>query len=160
VKIYLASSFKCKEDYRRLKGILEANGHTITHDWSKDDPSPYEGEDLQDYLMTCAGLSILGIRAAQVVVLLARPSMAGAFVEVGFALGTNVPVIVLDAYKEGNQSNIFYAIPECEVFVHADDEADLLSLLSQNDPYAKVLSIPGNNWVHRQEESQRRLEPN
>ena len=147
MRIYLASSFKCKDEYRRLKGILETYGHTITHDWSNDDVGELQGEDLETYLMTCAGMSIFGVYDADVVVLLARPNMAGAFVEMGFALGTNTPVIILDAFKEGNQNNIFYHMPDCQVFHHAESIQELLDLLSppKDDPYDKVVSINGNN---------------
>lgn len=152
MKIYIATSFACKEDFRVLKQLLEVNGHTITHDWSLDDVGNLEGEDLRTYLMTCAGLSLLGVRDADAFVLLARPNMAGAFVEMGFAMGLSVPIIVLDAYEPGNQSNIFYNLPQCEPFQHVKSYEDLLSIIAPSipsNPYDNVVKlrpdIPGDN---------------
>ena len=148
MKVYVASSFKSKEDYRKLKEVLEANGHEITHDWSDDDVTGLEGIDLGTYKITCAGLSLMGVYEADVFVLLARPNMAGAFVEMGFAIGASIPVVVLDAFKEGNQSNIFYHIPNGEPFQHAGSVKDLLALIAPpkpHDPYDKVVSIFNNN---------------
>lgn len=131
MRVYIATSFKNKEGFNNLKDLLEAAGHTITHDWSKDDASKYkDGPEKELYLMDCAIKSIGGICQAEAVVLLAAPDMAGAFVEMGLAIGAGVSVIVLDAFKEGNRDCIFYRLPGSGLFQHIRNTDDLLSVLS------------------------------
>lgn len=147
MKCYVASSFKCKDDFHALRKVLEANGHTITHDWTKEDASAVDPEELDTYLMLCAGNDLMGVAAADVFILIARPNMAGAFVEMGVALAMSVPVVVLDAYRDGNQNNIFYALPQCQAFQHVKSYDDIIAILAApfTNPYDKIGVISDDN---------------
>lgn len=151
MKVYIATSFACKADFKKLRLILEANGHEITHDWTVDDVAGREGIDKKMYLAQCAGYCMKGILDADALVLIARPNMAGAFVELGFALGQSIPVIVLDGWKEGNQEPIFYHIPNGHPFQHASDIDRLLYILEDprhKNPYDAVTKVSGLNGHH------------
>lgn len=136
MNIYLATAFACKEDFRMMKSLLEAAGHTISHDWSVDDIGTRTGMEKEIYLMECCIGCLNGIADSDVFILLARPSMAGAFVELGVAIGCGKPVILLDAFKTGHQDPIFYHLPNSGLFQHVKNTDDLLKVLGA--PKAKT----------------------
>jgi nucleoside 2-deoxyribosyltransferase len=133
MKIYLATKFTHKDDFRKVAEVLEREGHEITHDWTQDSLDGILPEDVETYKMSCAGLCIMGVQAAEAVVLIAKPNMAGAFVEMGMAISIGIPVIVLGAFEEGNQSCLFYHLPDCAVFHHADSIDEVVAYLKPKE---------------------------
>lgn len=147
MRTYIATSFACKEDFRKLKALLEAAGHSVVHDWTLDDIAGREGMEKELYLMECAMNCLEGIPQAEVFILLARPNMGGAFIELGIAMASGIPIVILDAFKEGNQDPIFYHVPNTGIFQHAPSVEALLSILAapkSANPFER-LDIPGAN---------------
>lgn len=144
MKLYVASKFTNKQEVRSLMTLLEADGHTITHDWTDDDAKGLEGEELETYLALNAVACIKGILDAQAFILLARPNMAGAFTELGLAMGIGRSVLILDAFKSGNQENIFYNMPNNGLFQHVPNLQTLFTILGQpprNNPFEKINGV-------------------
>jgi hypothetical protein len=147
MRTYIATSFKCKEDFRNLKALLEAAGHSVVHDWSLDDIAGREGMEKEIYLMDCALACMEGVAHAEVFILLARPNMGGAFVELGLAMASGIPIVVLDAFKEGNQDPIFYHVPNSGVFQHAPSTDALLRILAEpksSSPFERIDTTGSN----------------
>lgn len=141
MKVYIATAFKNAEAFHKMKDFLEAEGHIITHDWTKEDASAFSGEEKELYLMGCAGMDLLAITDSDALVFMAHPKMAGAYVELGFALGMSKPVILVDAFKDGNPDCIFYYLPQCGCFQHVNNWNDILAILSAGygaTPYEKI----------------------
>ncbi len=141
MNVYLATKFTNAEGFQAVKKLLEDNGHTLTHDWSQEDASKVPEAERPEYLQKCAMADAEGISAAECFVLLAVPNMSGALTELGIALGLGVPVIILGAFEEGNQNNIFYHLPVCGVFQHLKTTDALLRILSfkpSDDFYQKI----------------------
>lgn len=130
VKAYLATAFKNKAQFHELKSLLEAAGHTVTHDWTTEDETKVPEEQKPIYLMKCAMADVLGVCSADVLILIAKPNMAGALVEFGIAIASSIPVLVLDGFKEGNQKCIFYHFPQCGKFQHVQSYDDILKVLA------------------------------
>ena len=149
MNLYIATAFKNTEGFRKLKDLLEAAGHKITHDWTKEDASKLpEGPERELYLMDCAIADLGGICKADALILLAVPGMSGALVEMGMAIGGGIPVIVLDAFKEGNQECIFYRLPGSGLFQHIRNTDDLLKVLAHpksKNPFEKLETSAGAN---------------
>lgn len=112
MNIYIATKFENKKGFDKARKLLEAAGHTITHDWTVEDASKVEESEREQYLAECAVRDLEGVMAAHVVVFLAHPKMAGALVELGFALGQGKPCVLIDTEKKGVQDCIFYHLPD------------------------------------------------
>src|SRR5688572_24206659 len=156
VKIYVATSFKCQKEFHEFREKLEANGHTISHDWTKEDASKVPEDERPAYLDRCARADLKGVYDADVVVLLAKPKMAGAFVELGYALGVGKPILVVGAKDKGNQDCIFYHLNVPVQLALFDTQDEAVNILTAADELAKKLTdaimpnkpqgfVPGDN---------------
>lgn len=143
MNVYIATRFTHKEEFKKLQKLLEANGHAITHDWTVDDLTGVPADEIELYKMRNAGHCIQGVLFADALVLIAKPNMAGAFVEMGMAMMRGIPIIVVGADQEGNQPCIFYSLPDCSVFHHADCYEDVIAFLKEDTktPYDDVVRL-------------------
>ncbi len=130
MNVYLATKFTNAEGFQAVKKLLEDNGHTLTHDLSQEDASKVPEAERPAYLQKCAMADAEGISRADCFILLAVPNMVGAMTELGIALGLGVPIIILGAFQEGNQNNIFYHLPVCGVFQHLKTTDAMIRILS------------------------------
>jgi len=113
MQVYLSTKLENVEGFNNAKNLLEKAGHKITHDWTKDSTAGLEGEKLNEYLRQCAATCVIGIYLSDVVIFLpTKEHMAGAFIELGIAIGLWKRVIIVDAFGEGKQQPIFYHLPE------------------------------------------------
>jgi len=139
VNLYIATKFNNQAAFHDLKGKLEAKGHSVTLDWTKEDSSKVAKKKLKKYLTQCAINDADAVIASHALILLPVPDMAGALVELGIALGCGCPIIIVDAFKEGNQKPIFYHMPEDEyMFKHVANEEELFAQLEKLDKMANV----------------------
>jgi nucleoside 2-deoxyribosyltransferase len=96
VNVYIATSTRNTDAYHRTRQALEAAGHTITHDWTRDlpdkDPPPGQG-------FAAALADIRGVAAADVVVALWHPDVYGTLVEIGYAIARSRPVLLVGTWR-------------------------------------------------------------
>lgn len=87
MKIYVATKYECKEEARAAMKSLQEAGHTITHDWSKDNinsgDTSLERHTIQ---RRHAFDDLVGVAEADVLVVLAHDLAYGTMVELGYAL--------------------------------------------------------------------------
>ena len=106
MKAYIATKFTNTDGFYKMKAILEAAGHEVIHDWTKDDPA--KKDEYPAYAATCA----MAIYAADALVFLPTTEpMAGAFVELGLGIAFWKRVVIINP-PEGAQECIFYHLPE------------------------------------------------
>lgn len=114
MRIYVASKFENTEQVRSVMASLRAAGHTITFDWTTHNQADRQGPELYSYLQSCATDDAQGVLSAGAVLLLpvtAETPMAGAFTELGIAIARGIRVVVVDAFAESRQNNVFYFMP-------------------------------------------------
>jgi nucleoside 2-deoxyribosyltransferase len=112
MQIYVAAKFENKQEVRRVQKILEANGHTITYDWTQEDATGREGDALQYYLQQCAVNDHNAVFECDVMLFLSQNNCQGAFTELGLAIAWGRPVYIV-----GHTTNIFTRLgPEYGVF--------------------------------------------
>lgn len=101
MRIYVAGKWEERERVRTIMALLRTVGHTITHDWTRNDERMSRESARGD---------LNGVVSAEAVVFLAEHDLPykGSLVEVGIAIGRNIPVYVL-----GNacDSCIFWQLP-------------------------------------------------
>ena len=114
MRVYAASKFENQAAVREVYRALREDGHTITHDWTEEDASQFEGDALEEYLCTCAEKDVRGVVDSEALLLLHYPKVSGAITEFGIALckawqfpGSQL-IIVIDAHKPENPRNIFF----------------------------------------------------
>lgn len=86
MKIYVAGKFEEKELVREIQQKLKDMGCTITHDWTVEDGAGKQGQELEDYLRSCAMADYEGVFTADAVLVLNHKLAFGAMVEMGLAL--------------------------------------------------------------------------
>jgi hypothetical protein len=108
---------------------LEAAGHKVTHNWAIGPACRYSSADAE-----IAATDVIGVKTAQVLLLLWEEGMLGANVEFGIALGLGKRIIVVgwfrpDAGGSGGQGdrNVFYHLPSV---VHVATLAEALRVLN------------------------------
>lgn len=130
-RVYVAGKFENKENVRAVMELLVINGHTITHDWTHEDPAGLEGVELAKYLRGCAEKDLAGVLKADVLVVLpedpgtGRPTV-GRWLEVGAALASDVPVVIVGDSPLGVFSHLVITTPTVRSaieFVNAGDAA-------------------------------------
>ncbi len=86
MRIYVAGKYEEGPRIRRIMDALEAQGHTITYDWTQNEQVSSEQAKLDYY----------GVVNAEALVLIAEYDLryAGALVEMGIALGLGKHVYV------------------------------------------------------------------
>lgn len=94
-----------------MAALIEA-GHLITFDWTQESLDPAWPQDQQDaYLQECGARDYIGVRSAQVVVLVNHAASRDAMTEFGIALGKGTPAYVL--YPERRSSVFFHLAVLC-----------------------------------------------
>lgn len=91
MKFYVAGKFGERGAIRELMNKLEANGHTITKDWTVDE------EDVAGFPIINVVEDIYGIRIADayIGVFLNEHNYKGALVEMGVSLGLRKPTYII-----------------------------------------------------------------
>lgn len=119
MKIYVAAKMEEAERASKLMRRLESQGHEITHDWTKIDPT-CETTDIEKQIKI-SGDDLLGAINSDFVVLLWHPNLKGGLVEMGaaLALGKQVALIGGPEYL----GCVFFSL--CGRFV---DEEEFLGL--------------------------------
>jgi hypothetical protein len=112
MKVYVASSFSRKPDVRAMQELLRAEGHEITYDWTPEDASGLEGDDLFFALRGGAERDLAGVLAADALIVLHDDRGRGMATEFGAALAAGKLVIVVGArVTTGEMRNVFYYLP-------------------------------------------------
>ena len=96
MKIYVAAKFEEKELVRGVHGRLAKMGHEVTHDWTKEDLGKRTGVSAYSYLREAAIHDVEGVRNAQLLFLINHPQGFGLMVELGVAIGFDIPTIVVN----------------------------------------------------------------
>lgn len=120
-KFFIIASFKKGALYTQLRDILEAEGHTLSHDWyqfccqqKQVDPRIVQSNTSKD---------VQGIKDADIVVLL-TPCGNDSFVELGAAIAFHKPVFVA--------VDLHGTCPDCSYFnapsVHSGPYTDAQSI--------------------------------
>lgn len=111
-KIYVAASFEQKDEVRDLFKQLKAAGHTITADWTlhKEIASLISEEERKSLKRQYAIEDTNGVKQATVYALIIGDRKStGAHIELGIALGANIPHICLIGNPDASQ--LFYSHP-------------------------------------------------
>ncbi len=107
MKYYIATGFANKEQHNHLMRMLEKRGHAITFDWTREEPAVPRGPSVSKRI---SEMEISGVVNADVVFLL-LPGGKGTHVELGAALATNTPVILVELQDYSDvvhKPSIFY----------------------------------------------------
>lgn len=124
-KVYIAARFDRKDEVKELQTQLQAAGHTITGDWTVHESIGAHVRK-QELARQYAVEDAEAVRSAEIVIVLIEDyKSTGSHIELGIAIGANVPEI----YLVGNTSveHMFYYHPKVKRL--ADTQA-LLSLLA------------------------------
>lgn len=131
MNVYVASSFARKPCVRAMHDLLRAAGHSISHDWTPEDATPYLDErlreDLHRYLRRGAKEDLDAVLRSHALVVLHDDRGRGMASEFGAALAKGIPCIVVGArVATGEMRNVFYYLPEV---IHVDEPEDAISAL-------------------------------
>ncbi len=106
MRVYVGAKFEDAPRARALMTRLEENGHVITYDWTKHEPSTPK-----DMLYQCAVNDLEGVVSCDVFMLLWHPALKGGLVELGAALALRKGVIVIGAPHPNDQPCVFFHDP-------------------------------------------------
>jgi len=118
MNVYVAGKFEEKELVRTVQRTLLERGHTITHDWTGEDATGMEGEQLEEYLADNASRDVDGVAAAEAVLILNHPKGFGMMAEMGMAIAWNIPIYVIGPQI---RDCIFFHLPEVQGFDTIED---------------------------------------
>lgn len=107
MRIYLASGFNWRHNFRILAKNIEAKGHTITSTWIWIDHRPERNsEDWDNFATKIAATNLIDLHRSDCLVLDTRgirtDSNGGAWSELGFAIAKGWPI-----YLIGGRTNTF-----------------------------------------------------
>lgn len=126
MKIFVVGPLHRYERIRSLTDAIAAQGHEITHDWTRNCQFDSGGDLLAntppEQLAECADAAVRGAAEADLVVCIADERLVGALVEVGAALGAGAEVWLIAPWRE----SIFWRLPAVTEF--ADTDAVLAAL--------------------------------
>jgi len=128
MKVYVATKFEEATLAKRTMEALEVDGHSITHDWTGENSSGKEGEELRKYLLKCALADLNGVKDCDVLILLNHPHGKGMFTELGMALAFGKKVIV---YAPERANNIFFSLPHCTLVQTIGEAIELVQKWSK-----------------------------
>ncbi len=96
-KIYVAAKFENKAKVKEVQRELRKSGFGISHDWTNESSEGLTGAELRTYLQTCAREDLEGARDADAVVVIYDKTLGGRglYVEIGAALATVKPVVII-----------------------------------------------------------------
>lgn len=107
-RIYVAGKWEEKERVREVQAQLVAAGHTITHDWTTEEPV---GDAYLNIVPSAVLADKQGVMAADAFVGIFEKDLRylGAVAELGMAIARGIPVYIL-----GNAADrcIFVKLPE------------------------------------------------
>jgi hypothetical protein len=112
MKIYCASKFENTKSVREAYAALQADGHTITHDWTGENADGLHGQALELYLRSCAEKDVRGVSHGQGFLLLHHERVSGALTELGIAIALKKFIVVIDGKHPDKPSNIFFHLPD------------------------------------------------
>jgi len=108
MKVYVATSFTEAPLAKTVMEALEIDGHHITHNWTNENASGLQGDELTKYLTRCALADVDGVERCDVLLLLNNPKCRGAYTELGMAIALKKQVIVVWNLVS---PNIFFQVP-------------------------------------------------
>lgn len=114
MNIYLAAPWVDRERAALEAVKLEAAGHEITEKW-------WEHEDTTDHdeLVEQAKLDVVGVLAADMLVLLNTQKSEGKAVETGIAIMCCIPIAVV-----GERTNLFHHLDDVTLFNSVEEVID------------------------------------
>lgn len=115
MNVYIATKFENVAGFKQLQGLLEAAGHKVIYDWTEENfENDNHGMEREAFMRACAVTDLMAVMSCEALIFLpTKEKMAGAFVELGLALGRK-HVILVDPFAEGLQTNVFYYLPQVE----------------------------------------------
>jgi len=147
IRIYVAAPWAKWREARAMMDAIEAAGHIVAHDWTVDAANGLPGVPTGEAATKAATDDLRGVALAHAMILLTFDDApgSGCWVEVGYALGRGIPVVVVGP----TDRNVFVAglttaiIPafgtDMAVRYAADAGADYVRLMSAR----VVLSLAG-----------------
>lgn len=125
MRIYLASGFNWRHNFRALAKNIEAKGHTVTSSWIWIDERPERNSKTwDDFARKIAAENLIDLCRSNALVLDTRgvrnDGNGGAHTELGFALSRNWPI-----YLIGSRRNTFLW---SEGITWVEDEYELIEM--------------------------------
>lgn len=105
MKIYVAGKFEEGARVREVHQMLKDMGHEITHDWTREDASGYQGAEREAYFRRCAEKDFEGVKDCDLILVLNHDRLFGGATEMGLALAWGRVVYVVEP---AIRDNIFY----------------------------------------------------
>jgi hypothetical protein len=130
--VYVASKFENGKVVREAFAALQADGHTISHDWTVESAEGMSGEALHAYLQGCAEKDLEGVERADALLLINHANGCGMYTELGIALASNKFIVVIDGKKPPH--NIFFNLAHVH---HAKDLDDAIKILAAHQQFLK-----------------------
>ena len=128
IRIYCAAPWKTKDRMPAIAGLLEANGHTLTHKWWEAEDTP-ESDRTAEILRAQAKSDVQGVLDAQVVVVINSAKSEGKATEQGIAIAHRKPIICIG--KRGEHSaNVFQYLPNYRWVDTIEEAVDILNTLT------------------------------
>lgn len=109
MKYYIATKLENHAEHNRVRDLLNANGDRITYDWTYHGPVYSSG---LARIAEVASLETHGVLDADYIVVL-WPGGRGTHVELGIALGANIPVVFFSDHDAHHEAS-----PETCAFYH------------------------------------------
>lgn len=113
MRIYVASKFENTTEVWEAMNLLRGMGHTITHDWTHENPGDRKGGDLAVFLAECAQKDMDGVETADALLVINHPAGKGMWTEMGMAIAWGIPVFFCCPERA---YNIFTELPGVEKF--------------------------------------------
>lgn len=118
--VYVASKFEEKDLVRSVQNAILDAGFGITHDWTYEDATNMQEAERQRYLRRCGAADVRGVRAARVLIVMPHIEMRGGYVEVGVALGLDIPVVVYFPHLDDRDARMHHWSKQ--IFSHICDD--------------------------------------
>lgn len=115
MQIYVAAPWTERWQAAAFARRCEAHGHTITRMWWEHEA----GNEEHDKLREQAIADFDAVTRAEVLVVLQLSKSEGKAAETGYAIASNIPVVVVSYEKEAG--NIFHYHPAVQVVKSEDD---------------------------------------
>lgn len=113
MNIYIATKFENVEGFKHMQDLIEKAGHTLIYDWTQENfEKENHGMDFESFQRACAVTDVMAVLSCDTLIMLpTQDKMAGAFVELGLAIGKK-QIIIVAPFAEGKQHCVFYYLPE------------------------------------------------
>lgn|SRR5574342_236975 len=125
MKVYVASKFENKEEVRKVQQLLIDRGHTITHDWTREDATGMTGGEFMRYMRDAAYGDVDGVRNADAIVLLNTVPGFGSMVELGMAIAWGKKIYV---FSKETRDCIFFYLDNVQCFKFMDNLLDAVDI--------------------------------